>query len=236
MDFIFVVLSIGFLISFHELGHFLMAYVTGIPVERFSIGFGPKLISKRIKGVDVWLSLVPIGGYVLPKFKDVEELYAVPVRKRMIFSLGGPAFNMMIAYLILIVISVRSNGISLSSLYLIPVSQLIMMTAGVILSYGLLIKNPEMISGVIGMTAQGGEFVSGSPLRFLFLTAYLSINLAVFNMLPLPALDGGKVLFAILEKVSIKTRKAQVPFTVASVFLLLGIFLFSTVLDVVRLF
>ncbi len=55
-------------------------------------------------------------------------------------------------------------------------------------------------------------------------------------MLPIPVLDGGKVMFALLEKISLKTRKAQIPFTVVSIFLLGGLLLFSTVIDVIRLF
>jgi regulator of sigma E protease len=236
MDLISVILMIGFLIAFHELGHFLMAYLAGIPIERFSIGFGPILISKRIKGVDIWLSMIPIGGYVLPKFKDLEDLYAVPVRKRVIFSAGGPAFNFILAFWILSFINVYYTGFSISSLLIYPLVQLITMTAGMVVSYSLLIKNPAMISGLIGMTSQGGEYVSGSFIRLLTLTSFLSINLGVFNLLPIPALDGGKILFALLEKVSIRTRRVQVPVTVASVFLLLGLLFFSTIMDVIRLF
>ncbi len=169
MESLFVVLALGFLIAFHELGHFLMAYFTGIPVKRFSIGFGPKLISKRIRGVDVWLSMIPIGGYVLPKFKDVEDLYAVPVRKRILFSLGGPAFNMLLAYGILSILSVHYNGFSLWNLFAAPLVQLFAMTAGMIISYGLLFKDPTMVSGVIGMASQGGEFVNGSFIRLLYI-------------------------------------------------------------------
>ncbi len=55
---------IGFLIFFHELGHFLMAKKAGLLVEEFAIGFPPKVFSKKIGETKYSLNLIPFGGYV----------------------------------------------------------------------------------------------------------------------------------------------------------------------------
>ena len=54
----------GALVVFHELGHFLMARWCGVRVERFSVGFGPVILSKHWDGVQFAVSAFPLGGYV----------------------------------------------------------------------------------------------------------------------------------------------------------------------------
>ena len=57
-------LVLGILILFHELGHFIMAKRIGIKVERFSLGFGPVLLSKQWGETEYCISALPLGGYV----------------------------------------------------------------------------------------------------------------------------------------------------------------------------
>src|SRR5438477_6109010 len=68
-----IVLFFGGSIFVHELGHFLAARRRGVRVERFSIGFGPAIWSRRGKdGVEYRLSWFPLGGYVLlPQLADL---------------------------------------------------------------------------------------------------------------------------------------------------------------------
>src|SRR5579872_2199524 len=56
--------GVGFIIGFHELGHFLFCKLFNIRTPSFSIGFGPKLISKKIGETEFSLSAIPLGGYV----------------------------------------------------------------------------------------------------------------------------------------------------------------------------
>ena len=58
------VVVIGILILIHELGHFFVARLCGVGVERFSIGFGPVLWRCRGKETEYCLSAIPMGGYV----------------------------------------------------------------------------------------------------------------------------------------------------------------------------
>ena len=63
MKWLYGILCLFFLILFHEFGHFLAAKLFGVKVESFSVGFGPILLHRTIKGTDYRLSLIPLGGY-----------------------------------------------------------------------------------------------------------------------------------------------------------------------------
>lgn len=58
-----VVFLLGFLITIHELGHFIVAKKCKVKVKEFSIGFGPKIWQKQGKETKYTLRLVPLGGF-----------------------------------------------------------------------------------------------------------------------------------------------------------------------------
>lgn len=64
MTVIYAIVVLGILIFVHEFGHFLLAKLLGVGVEKFSLGFGPKLIGKKIGETEYLLSAFPLGGYV----------------------------------------------------------------------------------------------------------------------------------------------------------------------------
>ena len=55
---------LGVLVAFHELGHFLAARWVGVKVLKFSLGFGPKLLGRKMGETEYLLSAIPLGGYV----------------------------------------------------------------------------------------------------------------------------------------------------------------------------
>jgi regulator of sigma E protease len=59
-----VAVFISILITIHEFGHLLVAKLAHIPVEVFSIGFGPTILKRKIRETEYRLSLVPLGGYI----------------------------------------------------------------------------------------------------------------------------------------------------------------------------
>lgn len=106
-----VVLFFGGSIFVHELGHFLIARRRGVHVERFSIGFGPAIFSRRGKdGVEYRLSWIPLGGYVLlPQLADlgriegksevdVDRLPPISYVSRMLVFVAGAVFNVLFAF------------------------------------------------------------------------------------------------------------------------------------------
>ncbi|MDP1833285.1 MAG: M50 family metallopeptidase [Geothrix sp.] len=96
------VLMLGGLIFLHEGGHFLAAKYMGMPVEVFSLGFGPRLLGFKWRETDVRLSALPLGGYVKlagfnPEEPGAEDPYGFlkqPYGKRMLFYSGGILANL----------------------------------------------------------------------------------------------------------------------------------------------
>ncbi|HKB88984.1 MAG TPA: RIP metalloprotease RseP, partial [Opitutaceae bacterium] len=111
-----VILFFGGSIFVHELGHFLAARRRGVHVDRFSIGFGPKIVSWVRNGVEYRLSWLPLGGYVaLPQLADlrgiegdattdVEKLPPVSYTTKLIVFVAGAAFNVLFAFLLACII------------------------------------------------------------------------------------------------------------------------------------
>lgn len=58
------IIVLGVVIFFHELGHFLAAKAVGVRVERFSIGYPPRAVGRKIGETDYCISWIPFGGYV----------------------------------------------------------------------------------------------------------------------------------------------------------------------------
>jgi regulator of sigma E protease len=101
-----VLALLGVLILVHELGHFLLARLFGVKVLRFSLGFGPKLVSWVAGATEYRLSLFPLGGYVRLLGEDPEEpvaeidrgrtLHSKPLWQRYAIVVAGPAFNLLL--------------------------------------------------------------------------------------------------------------------------------------------
>ncbi len=113
MSILYFIIGLGLLIFVHELGHFLIAKWSGIRVERFSLGFGPRLLKFQKGETEYCISALPLGGYVKMSgqedFGD-EEVVALddpkafntkPLKNRLAVVLGGPAMNLFIPFLIM---------------------------------------------------------------------------------------------------------------------------------------
>ncbi len=61
---IILILVVSFLVLIHEVGHFLAARSVGVKIDKFALGFGPKLLSKVYKGTEYSIRLILLGGYV----------------------------------------------------------------------------------------------------------------------------------------------------------------------------
>jgi|CXWL01.1.fsa_nt_gi membrane-associated protease RseP (regulator of RpoE activity) len=95
----------------------------------------------------------------------------------------------------------------------------------------------DSVSGPLGIIDMGGKVAQAGLVKFLFFLAIISANLAVINFLPLPIVDGGLMVFLIIEKIkgSPVSMKVQVATQVVGLFLIIGMFVFVTYQDALRL-
>ena len=95
----------------------------------------------------------------------------------------------------------------------------------------------EQMSGPLGIIDMGGQIARTGLVQFLFFLAMISANLAVINFLPLPIVDGGLMIFLIIEKIkgAPVSLRVQVATQMIGLFLIVGLFLFVTYQDVVRM-
>jgi regulator of sigma E protease len=111
-----VVFFFGLTIFIHELGHFLVAKLRGMKIERFSVGFGPKIWGYTKDGVDYRVSWFPFGGYVaLPQMSPMEtiegetetkaeDLPLAPPRSKFEVAVAGPLMNLGLAVVLAVVL------------------------------------------------------------------------------------------------------------------------------------
>jgi len=341
---------LGFLIFFHEMGHFLAAILQGIYVDGFSIGFGPSIIQKKYKGITYSFRAFPLGGFV--SFPD-EEINNIdpedsnllknrPIIQRVIVISAGVFANLLLAYAILI-INVTSIGIpyapdpgilvlatqpekaafkaglepgdkilkidgnllgigdqavttlvnkiqsssdesisieierenTYQSLILIPqsiegkgtigaqlqpnikketkktknITELFQYTNNefssllikTIQGYKGLVTNfsstAQQLSGPVKIVEIGAQLSEQGGTGILLFAALISINLAVLNSLPLPLLDGGQLVFTLIEGIRGKPVpvKIQIAVTQSSFFLLIGLSVLLIVRDTSQL-
>ena len=114
MNFLYAVILLGVLIFVHELGHFLFAKWSGVHVLKFSLGFGPTIISKKYGQTEYLLSAIPLGGYVKMLGEDPEDevtpedsdksFSCQPVYKRIAIVAAGPIFNLLLAVVLLTIV------------------------------------------------------------------------------------------------------------------------------------
>jgi regulator of sigma E protease len=106
----------GLTIFIHEFGHFLVAKWRGLKIDRFSIGFGPKIFGWTKDGIEYRVSWIPFGGYVaLPQMSPMEtiegksdsnadELPPVSASSKILVAFAGPVMNVVLAAIIACII------------------------------------------------------------------------------------------------------------------------------------
>jgi len=109
-----IIIALGLVVFFHELGHFIVAKLRGVKVLKFSLGFGPKLIGVKKGDTDYVISALPFGGYVKMAGEDLTEgnltgekweFFGQPWWSRILIVVLGPIMNFVLALITFILIS-----------------------------------------------------------------------------------------------------------------------------------
>jgi regulator of sigma E protease len=293
--------GIGLLIAWHELGHYTLARLLGMRVLKFSIGFGPKVLGRRVGDIDYQLSALPLGGYVHIKgmtpfeqgaIEDERSYINRPRWARFLVLAAGPGFNYIMAFAFFFIAAwgwpspvdhpvvelssvlpaspaatagfragdlvldvngqsidstdklsaavVGANGAPLGvrvrrgddDLQLTVTPQLdagkprigvglamryprssfgetlgnagqqcIGWSVNTVKALGALVKRTPgvEVQSIVGIVQGAREELDKGARYFIWLLAVISVNLGLFNLLPIPALDGIKMLFLTIE-------------------------------------
>lgn len=236
------------LIVSHEFGHFIFAKIFGVGVRVFSLGFGKILCKRKIGETEYALSAIPLGGYVQMEGEmrdnrsdanSSKRYFSKPVWQRMLIILAGPLFNFILAFCILAGIALAYNAPGRA----IPVAtsvttDMIIKTVNAVwglLTGGISIKN---ISGPIGIAQASGQVVANNGfLGVLMLTAFLSVNLGIMNLLPIPPLDGGHLPLLLLEAIRRKpiSETIEMRAKIAGIIFVLSLMTLGVFFDISRL-
>jgi regulator of sigma E protease len=125
LTFVVVIIVFSVVILLHELGHFLVARKMGVKVERFSLGFGKVLLSKKVNDTEYAVSAFPFGGYVKMAGEDPSESHtgaswefcAKAPGKRFWILIAGAGINYLFAFLVFcFIVPTSSVGIVLKDM------------------------------------------------------------------------------------------------------------------------
>jgi len=104
------ILGIGFIIAFHEFGHFIFCKIFDVKTNSFAIGYGPKLLKKKWGETNFSIGTIPLGGYVEMAAeskdgpKDPRLFTSKPLYQKLFVIFGGITFNAIFAYFVLCLI------------------------------------------------------------------------------------------------------------------------------------
>ena len=200
---------LGVLVIIHEGGHFLVAKLFKIKVNEFSVGFGKCIWSKTMKGTMYSLRLIPLGGYVSMEGEESpseEEgsFSKASFWKKMGVVLAGPIVNIvfgLVVYFILISIiynvEIAGNAtMRFIGTFLDSIKTLI--SGGASMDD---LAGPVGIASIVSQTSGLADFI--------YLLSVISLSLGITNILPIPPLDGGKLLIYIIEAIKRKPLKEE---------------------------
>ena len=218
--------GISLIILIHEMGHFLFAQFFGVATPIFSLGFGPALFSFPISQTVFTVALLPFGGYVEMDPTGFAELSYFP---KMLILSAGILFNLIFAWIILMYYAIRNKSTLKNTITkTFTASQTADQTE----------SSPEdNIIGPVGIISMIGKSLAINPQLYWFILAILSLNMGLFNILPLPFFDGGKAFIITLEIIMGKTIPQTALWLVSTAFLALFILFITrvTIHDIKRL-
>ena len=245
-----IIFLLGFLIIIHEGGHFLVARLCRVKVNEFAIGFGKILWQKQGKETKYSLRLIPLGGFCSMEGEDKESddeasFSKANVWKRIAIVVAGAVVNILFGILVYWTL-VSTVGLR----FVNPLDDTILnriyfgaqRTGTFILTILDGIKTlftgglaTEQMVGIVGISEVVVQTTGIA--NYLHLLAVISISLGVTNLLPIPALDGGKILILLIEVVRRKPMKIETETRIQLIgfSILIVLALFVTYNDILRI-
>ncbi len=232
-----IIFLLGFLIFIHEGGHFLVAKLCKVKVNQFAIGFGPEILSKQGKETKYALRLIPLGGFVSMEGEEEASeqegaFNKASIPKRIAIVAAGAMVNILfglVVYFVLVTIIYGSFMTALTATANFSVALVdsirMLFTGGVGVSD---LTGPVGISELVSKTSGFSEYI--------YLLAVISVSLGITNLLPIPALDGGKILLLIIEAIRKKPLKEnlEIQLQLLGFSILIALSILVTYNDIIR--
>ena len=246
-----IIFLLGFLIFIHEGGHFLVAKLCKVKVNEFAIGFGKTIWQKQGKETKYAIRMIPLGGFVSMEGEvessDVEGSFSkASVWKRMAIVVAGATVNILFGIIVYFIL-MSTVGIQfvdpakdtfLNRMYYgaLGTWEFILMlfeSIKVLFTGGLSADQMVGIVGISEVVATTAGFAN-----YVYLLAVISISLGITNLLPIPALDGGKILILLIEVIRRKPIKPETEATIQLLgfSILMALTIFVTYNDIIRIF
>ena len=245
-----IIFLLGFLILIHEGGHCIVAKLCKVKVNEFAIGFGKVIWQKQGKETKYSIRMIPLGGFCSmegeEEASDSEGSFSkASVWKRIAIVVAGAAVNIIFGIIVYFVLvstvglqfadptkdtffnriyyGSQRTGAFIGSIF---ESIKVLFTGGV--------KTDQMV-GIVGIS----EVVvkTNGIINYLNLLAVISVSLGVTNLLPIPALDGGKILILLIEVIRRKPMKleTEAKIQLLGFSILMALTIFVTYNDILRI-
>lgn len=233
-----IIFLLGFLIIIHEGGHFIVAKLCKVRVNEFAIGFGPVLLKKQGKETKYVLRLIPLGGFVNmegeEEHSDEEGSFSkASIPKRIAIVIAGGMVNIIFGVLVYFIIIASytdiANAFEALKFFAISIIDSLKMLVN-----GTAFKE-EQLMGIVGIS--GVVVETKGIINYIYLIAVISVSLGVTNLLPIPPLDGGKIVLLIIEAIRRKPLKENIELQIqmAGFALMIALTIFVTYKDIMRL-
>ena len=234
-----IIILLGFLVLIHDGGHFFVAKLFKIKVNEFAIGFGPQIFTKEKGETKYALRLIPLGGFVSMEGEEERSekegsFSQASIPKRIAIVSAGGLVNIIFGVLVYYIIS----SISLNSMYsgLIDTKDFII---SIFESIKLLFTGNISVNQMTGIVGISDIVVNTNGImNYLYIMALISASLGITNLLPLPPLDGGKIVIYLIEAIRKKPMKEEIELRIQSLgfSLLIILAVVVTYNDIVRIF
>ncbi len=234
-----IIFLLGFLIFIHEGGHFITAKLCNIKVNQFAIGFGPEIISKEKGETKYALRAIPLGGFVSMEGEeesssDERAFNKASILKRILIVIAGAMvniiFGLIVYFLLAIIISGKFDAACKATWGFSEalVESVKMLFTGQV--------GADDLTGPVGIS----ELVSKTSgiKEYLYVMSVISVSLGITNLLPIPALDGGKIVLLIIEGIRRKpvSDKIQIQLQLIGFSIIIGLSIFVTYNDIIKIF
>ena len=216
---------------------------------------GPELYRKKNKETDFVIRLLPLGGFCsmagesengIEKRTKIEvpkerTLKGAAKWKQLIIYLAGVFMNLLWGFIIVVIaiMTIKVDGINIGFLDALSKAPNTFWQYATAILEGIksLVSEPTQIAGIVGIYTYTGEIVKSGLTHYLMYLALININVGIFNLLPLPVMDGGRVVILIVEMIighDLDKKLEEKIMIICTIFLIL-LMLWAFGLDIYRL-